>query len=782
MRAEIKVQTEFLVGSRTLLGFHEVRRLQETVVRDLHCSIFLKEYNGHQLLTYEYFYEDGKSVFCVHAISNKKQHIVFLDCLPTFDEVVTKWGPDSPDPTGLKSKIFKKIGISLVVVALRELLKGALSQGRYTQRTSTQALLIVSKGLSIRLPFYFFNRNYEAYSLDDRVSFNSGALHGAASVVGLSVADLTNTPASQNITSGIEGQVTDENGAAIANATVEVSDTRTGQTRSVTTGSNGQFRATSLVPGGPYTVTARAAGFEGQTVENQFINLKGNTNFTFELASGSNENVIVVTGARANVSQLAVGPGPTFNTETLEGFPSISRDVRDIVRLDPRVSLDRSNEVDRISCLGGNDRSNTFTVDGIDQADVFGLNGTPFAARNSLPLPFGAIRGTSVEFAPFDEEYSDFTGCAINVVAQSNEKKFHRSGLVIFRNEGLQGDSIHGANFASETEQGSSWGAALSGAIIPDRLLFFVSYEETDLGGYLRSLYEANVRDFGRSGAFLPHQLCLKMTYERLDETNVETDYYSVRLYFEWIDSLSTEACLSRAEVSVVQGPIRGGEAQSANPLVRLTVGTQVSNGNGGLKNGVLSKGPGIFRSDGGLNLSALGEGLRRGKSFVSDSVESVFGLFDDLSKEEDDSLNILLRYQNAKTGTSDRWTVFCAGPNSTEKLLFDDKKNQREIQLSDAELSFLYATLFPNYNGSQPVSTRQVSENTPCLAVLSGSKHSDKVHSFSVKNEDYLRELFDLDALANPNTSVVTSTLCAELTQQDGSKEPRTEELISCP
>ncbi len=156
--------------------------------------------------------------------------------------------------------------------------------------------------------------------------------------------------------------------------------------------------------------------------------------------------------------------------------------MRDIIRIDPRVSLDRDNEVDRISCLGGNDRSNTFTVDGIVQADVFGLNGTPFAARNSLPLPYDVIRETSVEFAPFDVEYSDFTGCLVNVVTKSGENQFHGSAFFTFRNEDLRGDTIDGADFIPAPFEEKRWGATLGGPIIPDRLFFYAGYEETDLG------------------------------------------------------------------------------------------------------------------------------------------------------------------------------------------------------------------------------------------------------------------------------------------------------------
>jgi len=475
----------------------------------------------------------------------------------------------------------------------------------------------------------------------------------AASVASLSTAGLMAVPAAaQQITSGIEGSVRDDSGTPIANATVTVTDTRTNQTQTSSTTSSGQFNISSLTTGGPYTVTATAPGFEGQRIENQFITLQGNKQFSFGLAANSDESVIVVTGARVGVSQLAVGPGQSFSLETLEAFPSISRDIRDLIRIDPRVSLDRSNSVDRISCLGGNDRTNTFTVDGITQADSFGLNGTPFAARNALPLPFDAIRETSIEFAPYDVEYSDFTGCAVNVVTKSGSNDFHGTAFFTFRNEDLRGDTIDGQNFTPAPFEEKRWGATLSGPIIPDRLFFFAAYEETDLGdsndtgpagagfpndtnfvtqaqfdefsqiardvygrdigGYPTSLPESSVRYFGRLDAYITDDHRLELTYQRLEEQNVESDtgnqeltglnsfeiegtesdYYSARLYSDWSDKVSTEIRISRSEVSDIQGPVGGGEAQSDNPLTRLSVGVV-----GPTQNGILSSGPGIFRS-----------------------------------------------------------------------------------------------------------------------------------------------------------------------------------------
>lgn len=461
----------------------------------------------------------------------------------------------------------------------------------------------------------------------------------AASIFSLAATTTIATPAfAQQIVTDVEGVVTDETGNPLAGATVTVTNTSTNAVRTTVTGSDGTFRVSSLPPGGPYEVTVNSGGFEGQTVQDVYTSLGRPTNFNFALTSSSGaDSVIIVSGARAGVTQLAVGPGQAFGALELERFPSITRDIRDIIRIDPRVSLefDEQEGLDRISCLGGNDRSNTFTVDGIVQADVFGLNGTPFAARNSLPIPFDAIGQTSVEFAPFDVEYSDFTGCLVNVVTKSGSNSFSGSAFFTYFDAGLQADTVlqaDGTRPAFNAGEEKRWGATLSGPIIKDRLFFSFAYEETDLvqgfnstpiganlgdaesgvtlaeynrfrqiandvygqepGEFATFLPSTSIRYFGRLDGQINDDHRVVATYQRLEESKVEddsgasfsginsfedegtiSDYYSAQIYSQWSDTISTELRFSRAEVSDVQGPLGFDEANEPNAAVRLVVG-----------------------------------------------------------------------------------------------------------------------------------------------------------------------------------------------------------------
>lgn len=487
-----------------------------------------------------------------------------------------------------------------------------------------------------------------------------GSLLCAASVLAMPVAAYA-----QQITSSIEGQVTNAAGAPVSGAQVIITDVRTSSERTVTTDSDGRFVVRNLTVGGPYTLAATADGFQGQTVEGINTSLQGATTLTFalEAASAAEEDTIVVTAARTNVQLRAIGPGTAFGTAVLESAPSFNRDVRDVIRMDPRVSLDREDVgtggsgADRISCLGGNDRGNSFTVDGISQGDIYGLNDTGFSSRSSTPIPYDAVRETQVQFAPYDVEYGQFTGCAINVVTRSGGNQFHGGGFFEYSDSGLRGTSVDGRP-VGPIEPDKRWGAWLGGPIFQDRLFFFGAYEHheagssqdegptgagfanevrgvslgqfeqiseilsrvygIETGGIVRSRPFTNDRWFARLDWQMTEDHRLELTYQRLEESTVRTDdfftggspqvtglntfynsgtesnYYSARLYSQWTDNLTTEFRYSRSDIQDLQDPVGGGEAQSANPIPRILVGIDNP---AGTPDATILAGPGNSRS-----------------------------------------------------------------------------------------------------------------------------------------------------------------------------------------
>ncbi len=232
----------------------------------------------------------------------------------------------------------------------------------------------------------------------------------------------------QETTGSVRGNVLTPSGGPAAGVTVAVTDTRTGSVRTVTTNQNGAFNVRGLVIGGPYTISVTSSQYKNALITDVYTNLSAAATFDIPLEEGAIEEIVVTASAVFAGADLAIGPGTAFSLEDIEAMPSIARQIRDIIRSDPRVSIARQDNGagSGINCLGGSSRQNAFTIDGSLANDGFGLNeGTGTSARFAFPIPFDMIASASVEFAPLDVQYSQFTGCAINIVTKPGSNEFH---------------------------------------------------------------------------------------------------------------------------------------------------------------------------------------------------------------------------------------------------------------------------------------------------------------------------------------------------------------------
>ena len=213
----------------------------------------------------------------------------------------------------------------------------------------------------------------------------------------------------QEITGSVRGTVSTPAGDPASGETVTVTDTRTGSTRVVTTTDSGMFNVRGLTVGGPYTIRVDSSQYQGTVVTDVYTSLSAAATFNIVLEdqTGMMEEVIVVSSAAVATADLAIGPSTAFDIEEIEALPTISRQIRDVVRLDPRVNVGRASGGNGfgISCMGGSGRANSFTIDGVRRADGFGLNASGNSARNTFPVPFDTVRSDSVEFAPVDVQY-----------------------------------------------------------------------------------------------------------------------------------------------------------------------------------------------------------------------------------------------------------------------------------------------------------------------------------------------------------------------------------------
>lgn len=280
----------------------------------------------------------------------------------------------------------------------------------------------------------------------------------------------------QETSSSIRGVVTSADGV-VADATVTVVHEPSGTTFSTTTSADGTFSANGLRIGGPFTVTVAAPGFESATVNALF--LQAGQPVRLPIALEAQREIIVSASSLKPQIGVADGPITVLGREQIEGAASINRDIRDLARRDPLVTMDLTNSR-TIEIAGNNGRLNRFSVDGMQMSDDFGLNngGLP---TNRGPVPYDAIEQFSVKVAPFDIAEGDMQGGAINVVLKSGGNKFHGGAFATYTDDSLTGQKSRTArvNLDFDSKQFGGW---LAGPIIKDKLFFMVSYERTKEG------------------------------------------------------------------------------------------------------------------------------------------------------------------------------------------------------------------------------------------------------------------------------------------------------------
>ena len=134
-------------------------------------------------------------------------------------------------------------------------------------------------------------------------------------------------------TSSIRGDVN------VGSATIAVKNMSTGQTKNITADADGNFSASFLPIGGPYTVSVSAPGYRSESIDGIILILNDITNLNVDLlSSGADLEEVVVTASKG-VSRIKIGTGTFLDRQAMDGVPTINRSIADFAKFDPRVSI-----------------------------------------------------------------------------------------------------------------------------------------------------------------------------------------------------------------------------------------------------------------------------------------------------------------------------------------------------------------------------------------------------------------------------------------------------------
>lgn len=278
--------------------------------------------------------------------------------------------------------------------------------------------------------------------------------------------------------SSLKGQVVGPMGNPAAGTKITIIHTPSGSVKTATVNESGVFSAKGLRVGGPYQIIIDSDKFEDTRVDDVYLSLGKTYPVSVQLQSLQDIEQIVVTGRPLTAQSGGTGPASHFSLAELQNKPAINRDLKDIVRTDPRIYVDESSS-GAILCAGGNPRFNSLTVDGMRMNDNFGLNSNGYPTER-MPFSFDSIDQVAVELAPFDVQYGGFTSCNINAVTKSGTNTLTGGLFFDYTSDSLSGDKIDGQKQNIGDYDEKRYGFNVGLPLIKDSLFLFTSYEKLE--------------------------------------------------------------------------------------------------------------------------------------------------------------------------------------------------------------------------------------------------------------------------------------------------------------
>jgi hypothetical protein len=289
-------------------------------------------------------------------------------------------------------------------------------------------------------------------------------------------------------TGAIAGIISDPSGAVVSGATIKATNEATGESRTATSSSRGNY-SVPLLPPGSYTVEISKPGFKISNYRGITVTVTETGTLNARLEVGSVSESVDVTGAGEQLQTDTSSLGRVADSLVVESMPMVTRNYTQIIALSPGVAADVMNAGelgrghgsdggDAFVAAGGSNNDNNFQMNGVEIND-FQQSGS-FSGGVAVPNP-DTIQEFKVQTGQYDASYGRDAGANVNVVTKTGTNRFHGSLFEFFRNDALNANEwFQKYNGLPRQElRQNQYGMTLGGPIVPSKLLFFTSYQGT---------------------------------------------------------------------------------------------------------------------------------------------------------------------------------------------------------------------------------------------------------------------------------------------------------------
>jgi hypothetical protein len=285
---------------------------------------------------------------------------------------------------------------------------------------------------------------------------------------------------SQTTSGRILGSVSDPSHAAVAGATVVITDVQRGITRTVTTDASGDYAAPDLQPG-VYKVRAEAKGFKSVERPNIVLEVAQDLRVDISLPAGQVSETVIVTDEVPLVNTTSATLGGTLSNAEINDLPLNGRNYENLLQLRPGVIRYPGGGFSTTSTNGLRAEDNAYFVEGLFNSEPYSgqaiINGAGIAGDSATILPIDSIQEFNVEEnAP--AEFGWKPGAVVNVGLKSGTNQIHGTAFAFGRDGVMDArnffNTVPNAKLPRTLEQ---YGGSVGGPIVKDKVFFFGAYE-----------------------------------------------------------------------------------------------------------------------------------------------------------------------------------------------------------------------------------------------------------------------------------------------------------------
>jgi hypothetical protein len=235
----------------------------------------------------------------------------------------------------------------------------------------------------------------------------------------------------------IVGTVTDPSGAAVANATITITNNDTGVQRSLTSNTEGQYVAADLHIG-HYTMRANASGFRVAEEHGITLQVGDRTRIDFRLQVGSTQEQVTVEANAIAVQTDTNEQSSLITGQQVTQLATNGRSLYELFALAPGAVSLQSSRIgftpvsgdSTVSINGERAGHNLQLIDGGENLDRGGSSGSVMPSIDSV----AEFRNMTSNYSA---EYGLATASQISTVIKSGTKEYHGEAWEFFRNDYL---------------------------------------------------------------------------------------------------------------------------------------------------------------------------------------------------------------------------------------------------------------------------------------------------------------------------------------------------------